>query len=140
MTAATITRGPIACKHCPASTRSALDVARLEGWRLFKGTSVTGKDLDDVVCPACAGTAKPQPDGVEQSWRVRCETCDWDYAEDWEPGDDVLTAVEARELGHEHTCARQIRLAPPSGDKWYKLDDLSKDGTLRPLPEAGSKW
>ena len=46
----------IRCKHCPSTTSSSPDAARMLGWRLFKGLSQTGKELDDVVCPGCAGT------------------------------------------------------------------------------------
>jgi rubredoxin len=88
-------------------------VARADGWRYFKGKSVTGKDLDDVICPACAGTAKPEPDGLEKSWRVRCETCDWSYDEGWEPGDDLIVdARDAKSVADDHRCQRVLRIAP----------------------------
>jgi hypothetical protein len=126
MTTDTIT-GPrvIQCKHCVASTRSSLDVARAAGWRMFTGVSVTGKPLDDVVCPACAGTADPED--APQGWRVRCNTCDWEYEDD---DDGPLSPAEARQMAYDHECEPEVRLAPPSGDRWYLTYELDRAGNI----------
>lgn len=46
----------------PAGTRER---ARVAGWRVFRGPSLTGKELDKVTCPACfkAGGEK-RPSGT----------------------------------------------------------------------------
>lgn len=45
----------IACHYCPEITFLTEEGARFEGWRIFKGVSLTGKRLDDVICPNCSG-------------------------------------------------------------------------------------
>jgi hypothetical protein len=72
----------LVCKHCGNHSRSSMDVARADGWRTFSGVSMTGKPLDDVVCPSCAGTAKPG----EEGWSVRCLTCDWEWEDEYGEG------------------------------------------------------
>jgi hypothetical protein len=55
----------LVCGTCPArspwmsSEATTVDRARFQGWRVFDGPSMTGKDLKVVCCPACfkAGTA-----------------------------------------------------------------------------------
>jgi len=118
--------GRIQCKHCAASTWSSRDVARLAGWRMFKGTSVTGKELDDVACPRCAGTANPD---AKLGWRVRCDTCDWSSEEDGD--DDPYTAKDAKQAARYHECEPRVEIAPPAGDQWYDPLYVNDDGTLR---------
>ena len=120
----------IRCKHCPSSTGSTLDAARMLGWRMFQGVSQTGKPLDDVVCPTCAGTAS-EPDAPE-SWSVRCLACDWCSDDDGPDEEPLLSAKDAYSLGYDHECEPEIELrAPDAGARWERLDDFNRDGTLR---------
>lgn len=99
----------ISCKHCSRTTASSPDVARMLGWRMFTGTSVTGKAIDDVVCPYCAGTKDVKD---EPSWQVGCYTCDWEW---WpEEGDEgPLTEKDAEMLAREHECEKDTWVKPP---------------------------
>lgn len=113
----------IICKHCPASTGSSADVARAAGWRMFKGESITGKPIDDVVCPACAGTAEPPP----REWQVRCTTCDWDSDDGEEP---IRSGREAMDVARYHECESWIEVQRPGGE-WLALAAYNRDGELR---------
>jgi hypothetical protein len=128
---AEIGRPKIRCKHCPRSTWSSLDVARVEGWRMYKGVSVTGKEIDDVACPSCAGTAAP-PGKPAPSWRARCRTCDWDSDEDAEEaGEGPLTARDAKYLARGHHCEPWIEISPPGTDeRWLPPRMVNDDGSL----------
>lgn len=132
----TITAG-LACKHCPAVTNSPEDVARAEGWRTFKGLSVTGKVLDDTVCPGCAGTAKDDETAAAvKSWRVRCTTCDWSSEDDRDDDDgEVWDAKAAKEMADWHECEKQVEIAPPTGDVWSSTYRVNDDGSIKP-PQA----
>lgn len=107
-----------ACKHCPRGTSATFDAARAAGWRIFSGTTQSGKPLEDVVCPICAGT-DPDPDrytDAKMIWDVQCYTCDWSFSEDWEPGLDPLhTATEAKSCAQEHRCEPQFVYISPTG-------------------------
>lgn len=50
------------CKHCPRTTVSTSDAARMLGWRIWSGKTFGGQQVEDVVCPQCAGTAGPAAD------------------------------------------------------------------------------
>jgi hypothetical protein len=125
----------IRCKHCPSTTRSTNDAARMLGWRMFQGVSQTGKLLDDVVCPSCAGTARV-PD-VPETWSVRCATCDWS-SEDGDPDDyEAMSAKDAVACGHDHECEPWIELkSPAEGAKWTPIEAFNRDGSLRRPPDA----
>lgn len=121
----------IRCKHCPRSTYSSLDVARMEGWRLFNGVSQTGKHLDDVVCPVCAGTNEP-PEPRPEGWVVACRTCEWQSNEDPDDPDlfAELTAKDAKWLAREHRCEKWMEIRPPGNTTWYPPDSINDDGSL----------
>lgn len=127
------------CKHCPGSTYSSLDVARLVGWRVWSGITVGGKHVEDVVCPRCAGTEVP-PEPKPEGWHVRCKTCDWDSREDADmQGDEPLDAANAKLLAREHRCDPLVELCPPGGsDTWYGHTQIRPDGSLRDDPRAAS--
>lgn len=49
------------CVHCDHSTDLlSEDGARVAGWRIFRGRSLTGAPLSDVLCPSCSGRAVPK--------------------------------------------------------------------------------
>lgn len=132
MTTGTLAR-VIQCKHCSASTRSSVDVARMAGWRMFDGTTQGGKPLNDVVCPSCAGTA-PDSEAANAgpSWRVRCSTCDWMYEDEYDEG--PLDAKAARSLAYDHQCEPYVQIAPPSGDQWYDRYEVDDKGLVAGKP------
>jgi len=116
------------CKHCPASTRSSEDVARLAGWRWFKGLSQTGKPLDDVCCPACSG-ADVEP--AAASWSVRCDGCNWELEDDPFDDPEPLDAKGALSIAHDHECEPVMEIRAPGGE-WRSVDDYnSRTGELR---------
>jgi hypothetical protein len=112
------------CKHCVASTSSSLDVARVAGWRFFTGKSQTGKDLDDTVCPSCAGFPKTP----ETGWRVGCHTCDWVWQDEYNEG--PLAPKEAKGMANDHECEPDVWIAPPSGDRKFQSYEVNDDGSL----------
>lgn len=112
------------CRHCRRSTGNSADFARAAGWRTFKGASLTGKPLDDVICPWCAGTAEP-----ELSWKVRCNTCDWESAEDED--DEALDARDAKHLADDHRCEPWLEIQAPNSDVWLPPRSVNNDGSIR---------
>lgn len=61
----------LVCGTCPArspwmdSVATTVDRARVAGWRVFDGKSVTGKAIRVVCCPACLKTGAPaRPTGT----------------------------------------------------------------------------
>lgn len=118
---------PLQCKHCPTKTHSTEDVARHIGWRIWRGTTIGGKDAEDVVCPVCAGNAEP-PEKEAPGWRVRCNTCDWEREDEYDEG--PLTPKEAKYMARDHECEPQVEIAPPTGDTWYADWQVKDDGSL----------
>lgn len=115
------TTGRISCHHCPRTTKSSEAGARHLGWRFFKGLSLTGKPLDDVICPVCTGQDAPEPDEIP-SWIVEC-ACEWSSYEAWEPGDTpILTAYEAKRVAQTHRCAPEFTFISPSGQRFHEWD------------------
>lgn len=119
---------PIKCKHCPTTTTTSVDVARVLGWRFFQGQSVTGKPLDDDVCPACAGTAAP-PEAPKPSWRVGCHTCDWVWEDEYNEG--PLDPEQAKRMADDHECEPEVWVGPPTGDERYAPWQVNKDGSIK---------
>lgn len=56
--------GNLACNTCSlvfdhqGPRVVVLNAARAKGWHLFKGESLTGKDLESHLCPECVGTSR----------------------------------------------------------------------------------
>lgn len=122
-----IARAPvIACKHCAATTRLDRERARAAGWRMYHGPSITGKLLDDVICPACTGEKKPEEVGV--TWLVRCNTCDWATGD--EPEEPITSYHVARQQASYHDCEPEIELRPPGHEEWYGEFDFDCNGKL----------
>lgn len=119
-----------ACKHCANTTRSSRDVARIQGWRFFEGTSQTGKPLTDVVCPTCSGRGeKKEESGAE--WVVHCRTCDW-RSDEGDPDDEPITdGKHARDIAGDHECEPDVVIRMPGDDRWRTEWDFNRDGTLR---------
>ena len=124
---------PRVCKHCGASSLSSDDVARLQGWRWYRGESITGKPIEDVVCPACAGFADPEAAKV---WTVGCRTCHWQY-EPFEDDDEIRSGVRAVDLAHDHDCEPDVYITMPNDPTEYEPYDFNRDGTLR-RPKVGA--
>jgi hypothetical protein len=102
-------------------------VARASGWRWFQGTTEGGKQLDDVVCPFCAGVKDP----LDQPWDVMCYTCDWGFMGEFEPGDEIIaSAHEAVALGREHRCEPDVWIYDPDQNA-RSLNDFNSNGSLR---------
>jgi len=118
----------IQCKYCPRSTFSTYDAARMLGWRMFRGVSQTGKPLDDVICPSCAGTRPPAP---AETWAVRCTTCDWSTEDDPDDYEPVGTAADAVATGRGHECEPLIELKAPKDTHWVDVAAFNRDGTPR---------
>jgi hypothetical protein len=117
-------RQPTLCRHCQRSGGlSSIDVLRVQGWRFFTGTSQTGKAIEDVICPWCAGTATaPEP-----GWRVRCQTCDWEYEDD--NGEGPLDVKAAKQLARDHECEPWVEISPPGEERWGGANWFNDDGT-----------
>lgn len=58
--------GNLACNTCSlifdheGPRVVVLNAARAKGWHLFKGKSLTGKDLESHLCADCVGTSRTQ--------------------------------------------------------------------------------
>jgi hypothetical protein len=102
------------------------------GWRWFHGTTQTGRELSDVVCPFCAGSRDPR----DQPWDVGCYTCDWSYmGNDFIPGDELITDGRlAVDMGRLHRCEPEIWVMDPD-QHTHHLGELDSDGKLRKTKE-----
>lgn len=126
---------PRVCKHCGASTLSSDDVARLHGWRWYRGESITGKQIEDVICPVCAGLAEPE---LPPAWSVGCRTCDWQYEPDTDD-DEIRDGRRAVDVAHDHDCEPEVWIVMPGDSKEYRPYDFNRDGTLyRPVSKVGA--
>lgn len=105
----------IKCSHCARKTSLTEAGARVAGWRIYRGQSMTGKDINDVLCPVHAGTgdmAEPIP-----TWHVFCRNCDWSTEEDPYPEDPpILTAYEATRVAKDHVCEPAFIYIDPEGN------------------------
>ncbi len=54
--AAATTSATYHCDTCPQTTWGTLDMARVEGWRIWTGTTQGGQQKAVKLCPACSGT------------------------------------------------------------------------------------
>ena len=112
----------IKCHHCPRTTSVSEVSARLSGWRFYKGPSLTGKELDDVICPVCTGAIPPQE--LVPSWNMQCRYCDWSPADERELGDEpILTAYEASIVAAGHRCKPMFLFIDPSGKQYRNNDE-----------------
>lgn len=106
------------CKHCPRSTSSSSQVARVQGWRTYTGFTQGGDFLDDVVCPGCAGVEEPEP----LTWDATCLTCDWTYTDMFvDEGLPILPITNVQSLEaelHDHVCERVFQVRPPGSERW----------------------
>lgn len=126
-----------ACKHCPNTTMSSRDVARIQGWRFFDGTNQAGLPMTDVACPRCSGCApaqaEPEP---EPTWKVRCTTCGYDTAEDVDI-DEPIDGPNAVVLAELHRCEPWVEIQPPGHDSWNVRGAFNRDGSWR-NPDPGA--
>lgn len=100
------------CKCGKSTGRTSLDVLRVKGWRIFDGLSQTGKPLSETVCPWCAGTAtEPAP-----TWRVGCNTCYWEWEDDYDEG--PLSQKEAKRIADDHECEPDTWVREPKADDY----------------------
>lgn len=121
------------CGNCSNSTMSSIDAARIAGWRIWDGKSQTGKEMSVRICPVCAGVepAKPEP-----SWRVGCDTCNWEYEDEWEEG--PLTEEAAKEMARDHECEPETWVKPPiTPEEQAKYDALITGRRVQTVPLAG---
>lgn len=108
------------CGNCSNSTRSSLDAARIAGWRIWEGKSVTGKDLEVRICPVCVGVEQPEE---QPSWRVGCDTCNWEWEDEWDE-EGPLNEKQAREMASDHHCEPETWVKPPpTREEQEKYDD-----------------
>jgi len=96
--------------------------ARFMGYRL-----TSSADDATVICPVCSG-AVPERDIPKPSWRVRCETCDWEWADEYDEG--PLDARTAKDVARGHQFDPDVSIAPPDGDAWYDEGRVKDDGTI----------
>lgn len=90
----------IRCHYCPRFTNVDEAGARFSGWRLFRGLSITGKQLDDAICPSCSGRG---PGADIPTWDIRCRHCRWQFTDFWRAEDPpLLTATEALKFSTRH--------------------------------------
>jgi hypothetical protein len=79
----------------------------------------------------CRGRACGQEDAP--TWRVRCNTCDWEWDDEYDEG--PLNAKEAKRMARDHECEPDIEIqAPDSDNVWVRPDRVSDDGTLHEVP------
>jgi hypothetical protein len=63
-------------------------------------------------CPDwCTGDGPKPP-----SWRVRCDTCWWEWEDEHDEG--PLDENGAREAARGHVCERQVEIQAPGADEW----------------------
>ncbi len=56
--------GRLCCDTCPKTLDYpgprvlVIEAARAHGWHCFRGQSITGKDMDSVICDDCTGSPR----------------------------------------------------------------------------------
>lgn len=79
------------CLHCARVTALLEAGARFLGWRIYRGTTMSGREMVDVVCPVCSGRG---PDPGPPTWDVVCLFCKWRYTDGWTLDSTALTVPQ----------------------------------------------
>lgn len=88
------------CLHCARVTALLEAGARHVGWRIYRGKTMSGREMVDVVCPVCSGRG---PDPGPPTWDVECRFCHWKFTDDWQlTSDAVLTAWQTMNVIKDH--------------------------------------
>lgn len=112
-------------KVLPEGDRAEIASARFVGWRFPDVASPTV-----AYCPACAGSDDDYWSNVPQeSWRVRCDTCDWEWEDDFDEG--PLDAKQAKRLADGHECEPDVLVMSPAGDRWLRTRQVNDDGAVK---------
>jgi hypothetical protein len=110
-------RAPIRCQNCPMvfthligeHSGSAPTAARAQGWVIWAGSTLGGREETKVLCPWCAGRIT-EP----QRWNARCETCGAEASECDEYEDEPFTLEDAKRWKEDHECEPDVRLVQPT--------------------------
>lgn len=123
----------IRCKHCPRHTMMSEEAARFAGWRFYSGPSLTGKELNDVICPVCTGAVAPVTE--VPTWVVEC-SCDWSSQDDLEPGESpILTAWEAERVSRDHRCEPMFTFITPEGVRYSERNKVFQEQVKETTPK-----
>lgn len=101
------------------------------GWRIFEGLSLTGKPMEDVMCPVHSGCGSdPGLPTAADSWDVSCMNCYWYFLDEFMPGDPVLlSAADAVAAAKQHIAVCEVKHKEPvfefkdQDDFWYGQND-----------------
>lgn len=111
----------------PDGAQAEFASARFVGWRIAGPLAKP----EGAYCPACAGTDNEYwSKAPQESWRVRCTTCDWEWEDDYDEG--PLDGKAAYDLAHDHECDPLVEVRAPESDAWRPRHDLNRDGVLTP--------
>jgi len=88
------------------------DSARMAGWRIWSGQTLSGTAAEVTLCPVCAGTATPAQEVELLGWDAECLTCDARMSENWDE-DSPISEEDAESWTQQHECEPCTSLIPP---------------------------
>lgn len=100
------------CQACGTSNKSTELVLRVQGWRIWSGTTIGGSDSSVVYCPACCGEAGVDDGGESTGWTALCQTCLSSIADEWDD-EGPFTEADVKAFQDEHQCETDIEITPP---------------------------
>lgn len=85
--------------------------------------AVKAHDLVKKITRRC-GDSYCEGDGPEPpSYNVRCQTCDWEYFDEYDEG--PLSCEQAQRIADDHECEPWIEIHSPVTGKWHEKWSLS---------------
>jgi hypothetical protein len=70
----------------------------------------------------------PSDPPLPPSWSVRCNTCDWEWEDEYDEG--LPDAKAAKRLADDHECEPSVEIKAPGSDSWHATWVVNNDGTI----------
>ena len=103
------------CQRCGREEREDSQTLRLQGWRIWSGTTVGGANQTVLFCSVCTGQATTDLAAAEPvGFTAGCHTCMEDMDADW-LGKPVAEATrkDAEEWTEDHRCEPDTFVSEP---------------------------
>lgn len=104
------------CQACGTTNQSSELVLRVQGWRIWAGTTIGGAESSAVFCPACCGEGGvDETTGESAGWTAYCSTCMNSIDDEWD--DEKLSAgwtkSDCEEWEDDHKCEPDVQITAP---------------------------